>query len=60
MDLLYEMMMEELILDVLLLGGEGTITDYLVVVPAKRAVGILGHGLLTIFISWVVGWMIVK
>lgn len=39
------MMMEELVLDVLLLGGERTVTDDLVVVPAERAIGTLTHSL---------------
>ena len=42
-DVLNEMVVKELVLDVLLLGCEGTVTDDLVVVPAQRAVGTLTH-----------------
>lgn len=43
MGILNKMMMEELILDVLLLGRKGTVSDDLVVVPAQRAKGTLTH-----------------
>ena len=42
-DILNKMMMEELILDILLFGCKGAVSDDLVVVPAQRAVGTLTH-----------------